>query len=386
MTVLVRKLGVAKIMRVGQLLGLLTVYFEARLLHDSSWDTAAPVIVILLLALLVVSEFERLGDFLSIRGLVWVAHTLRSAGLGWAATGLIALIVVAFIPDTAENTVGQSIFWASGAIALAVSTYAFTLGRTRIKVRNYKLGNTEAETTVRITALSDLHQGEFVSANHIRKAVEISNAQSPDIVLLLGDYVDHDGGLADELLAEITNLKAKHGVFAVLGNHDIGASESHRIVEGFEADQSINLLSNNSVVIEFEPSGNVFSLQITGIESPAEWWDAQTGRFAEQVLKYEISQTSADFKLVASHHPDIFELCAEYGADLVVAGHTHGGQLAVPFTGRWLNVGRLAAKYFLGRYDRAKTTLIITPGIGVGILPARLGVPPEVTLIELGID
>jgi len=224
LTVLVRKLGVAKIMRVGQLLGLLTVYFEARLLHDSSWDTAAPVIVILLLALLVVSEFERLGDFLSIRGLVWVAHTLRSAGLGWAATGLIALIVVAFIPDTAENTVGQSIFWASGAIALAVSTYAFTLGRTRIKVRNYKLGNTEAETTVRITALSDLHQGEFVSANHIRKAVEISNAQSPDIVLLLGDYVDHDGGLADELLAEITNLKAKHGVFAVLGNHDIGAS------------------------------------------------------------------------------------------------------------------------------------------------------------------
>ncbi len=386
MVELVRKIGLSRIMRISQLLALVALYFEARVIFESSWNTMNERIVGLLLVFLVVSEFERLGKLLSIRALGWIGHASRTAGLGWAATAVVPLVYFFYAPDDGSDTIPSILFWSSGAFAVAVSVYAFTIGRTRIVQRKYSIGNPNAGTVLRISALSDLHLGQFVSAGHIRKAVEISNSQSPDIVLLLGDYVDHDGGLANELLAEITNLKAKHGVFAVLGNHDISATEPEQIIEQFEADETINLLRNSSAFIKPNHSGNDFSLQITGIESPAEWWGDATGSFADQVLRDEISETTADFTLIASHHPDIFELCAEYGADLIVAGHTHGGQLAVPYLGRWLNVGRLAAKYFWGLYERGESKLIVSAGVGVGILPARIGVPPEVTIIELGID
>ena len=84
-----------------------------------------------------------------------------------------------------------------------------------------------------------------------------------------------------------------------------------------------------------------------------------------------------------NHHTEVIGPSAELSVDLVVAGHTHGGQLAVPFTGRSLNVGRLAAKYFLGLYEHGTTKLVVTAGVGVGVIPARIGVPPEVALIRL---
>jgi len=146
------------------------------------------------------------------------------------------------------------------------------------------------------------------------------------------------------------------------------------------------LLRSTSVSIEIADEQNPRTLQLTGIESQGEWWTNESDQAVEAALKEEISKSTVDFTLVASHHPDIFELCAEYGADLVVAGHTHGGQLAVPYLGRWVNVGRLAAKYLWGLYERGDSKLIVTAGIGVGVIPARIGVPPEVTIIELGID
>jgi hypothetical protein len=127
-------------------------------------------------------------------------------------------------------------------------------------------------------------------------------------------------------------------------------------------------------------------MQIIGIESPRDWWNQESDEFGREVVLSELSKSNAEFTIVASHHPDVFELSAEIGVDLVVAGHTHGGQLAVPFTGRLLNVGRLATKYLWGLYESGTTRLVVTAGIGVGIIPARIGVPPEVTLIEISFD
>ena len=133
------------------------------------------------------------------------------------------------------------------------------------------------KSSLRITALSDLHLGEFVTAKLIRRAVGISNNEAPDIVLLLGDYVDEDGSVAGELVAELTLLEAKLGVFAVLGNHDIMCCNSQQLIDALERDGTISLLRNSSVFIEEGPGGepgpggDSKTVQIVGIESPGEW-------------------------------------------------------------------------------------------------------------------
>jgi hypothetical protein len=348
----------------------------------------------MLAILLALSELVRLGRLLSLQALVWTGHIARFSGLGWAGTALIVLVFARIISGSGsasiESTALPILFWSSGVIALFVSFYSFSVGRTRIATRKYRIGDPGEHPALRITTLSDLHIGEYVTAEHIRKAVEISNELSPDIVLLLGDYVDQDGALAGDLINELTRLEAKLGVFAILGNHDIAASKPQKIVDSFEHDTTVNLLRNASALIQIESPGPLGTdaynsvLQIIGIESPGDWWEEDANELIGLVIQKEISDQEADFTLVASHHPDIFDLGVSHNIDMIVAGHTHGGQLAVPYTGRWLNIGRLATKYLWGRYERGGTSMIVTAGIGVGVIPARLGVPPEVTLIEFG--
>ncbi len=395
-------------MRFGQLTALLAVLVESRIMLALSFDQSGNrsdefdglEIVIALAVLLLVSELVRVGRSTSIHWLMWLGFIARFTGLGWAGTGLIALTVAWLAP----GLTGQDplvLLWIAGGLALATSFYAFSIGRTRIIIRRFKISQkqdiqatrtTGGRPDLRITALSDLHLGEFVTASHIRRAVEISNRETPDIVLLLGDYVDDDGSLAEELVAELTVLEAKLGVFAVLGNHDIKCHDSQRLIDELERDSTTTLLRNTSAFIEIVLNGEIGTgeptktVQIIGIESPGDWWYEESERFGRDVLGTELSGERANFTIVASHHPEAFGASAEYSVDLVLAGHTHGGQLAVPFAGRLLNVGRLVSRQFWGLYEQGTTSLVISAGIGVGVIPARIGVPPEVTLIEISFD
>jgi predicted MPP superfamily phosphohydrolase len=383
---LVRKIGIRRIMRSGQLLALPVVYLEIYSFPGAPGDTVESSLVVVLIALLVAGEFVRLGRLLSLGWLVWLGQIARFTGLGWAGTGFLTLLIALIGSESLNGSGATTLPWISGGVALAVSVYAFTIGRSRFSVRKFKMTGLSAAPGMRITALSDLHLGEYVNATFIRKAVKLSNAQSPDIVLLLGDYVDQAGSLAGELLEELSKLEAAKGVYAVLGNHDVGASDAQLIVEEIEASSSVNLLRNESIFLDVETEGEIRTLQIIGIESPGEWWGDEDDQVAENVVRTAIDSGDADFRLVMSHHPEIFDICVRNEIDLVTAGHTHGGQLAVPYLSRYLNVGRLAVKYLHGLYERNDTKMVITAGVGVGVIPARLGVPPEVTLIELNID
>jgi predicted MPP superfamily phosphohydrolase len=407
LTKLVLKFGVRQIMRIGQLVALLVVLTEAQAMLEFSWvdignmneNPEGFAVVVTLVVLLVLSEFVRFGQLTSIRSLVWIGFIARFTGLGWAGTGFLALIAAVLIPGARDGATPLVLLWVAGGLALATSFYAFSIGRTRIVVRKFKIArnNTDRDVDasnasagspakIRITTLSDLHLGEFVTAAHIRRAVAISNRESPDLVLLLGDYVDDDGSLGGELVAELTLLEAKLGVFAVLGNHDIKCFDSQLLIRELEQDLTVSLLRNSSAIVNVGSDGDAKTVQIIGIESPGDWWFQESDSFGRVVLEREMQGQSADFTIVASHHPEAFGPSAERSVDLVVAGHTHGGQLAVPFTGRLLNVGRLVTRYFWGFYELGATRLVITAGIGVGVIPARIGVPPEVTLIEVSFD
>jgi len=396
----VLKIGVDRIMRSGQLVALLAVLIEAWIMLDYSWgrfgnlpgDSDALSVVAVVAVLLIFSELVRVGRSTSIRWLMWLGFIARFAALGWAGTGLLALLALWAVSDSVGEPLAGSFFWAAGGLALMTSAYAFTIGRNRIVVRKFRIarshpaGDAGRQYEFRITVLSDLHLGEFVTAEHIRRAVEISNSESPDIVLLLGDYVDSDGSLADRLVAELTLLEAKLGVFAVLGNHDIRSAGSQMIIDALERDPNLALLRDASAFVEVGAGDESKTVQIIGIESPSDWRSSKLIIFGGEVLDAELPGSRADFRIVASHHPEVIFPAAKTSVDLIVAGHTHGGQLAVPFTGRFLNVGRLVAKYFLGLYELGTTTLVVSAGIGVGVIPARIGVPPEVTLIEISLD
>lgn len=373
-------------MRSGQLIALPVVYLEIFSFSSPVGDTVESILIAVLLTLFVIGEFVRLGHMLSLDWLVWLGHIARFTGLGWAVVGLPVLLTALVGYESLDIASTTFLIGISGGIALAVSIYAFTIGRTRIVVRKFKIGGPSTKPGIRITALSDSHLGEYVNTAFIRKAVEISNAQSPDIVLLLGDYVDHEGSQAGELLEVLSRIEARHGVYAVLGNHDLAATDSHLIVEEFEATGSIKLLRNETAYLEINTNGEIRTLQIIGVEGPDEWWSRETNPVIEPVIQSAINLGKADFRIVASHHPEVFDICVQNDIDLVMAGHTHGGQLAVPYLARYLNVGRLVVNYLQGLYERNGTKLIITAGIGVGVIPARLEVTPEVTLIELNID
>ncbi len=373
-------------MRLGQLVALVAVYFEASFIFRSSEEFVVSPLVISLLSLLVASELVRVGRKISYMPLVWVGYMARFAGLGWAGTGFVLLLLVWAFPDRVGDVGLQVLFWASAGIALVVSLYAFSTGRTRIVVTSFHVGKSSNKPSLRVALLSDLHIGDYVSAAHIRKAVDLSNSQSPDFVILLGDYVDSEARLIDELLNELSALESTHGVFAVLGNHDIRADEPQHIVEQFEAEPTIRLLRNSSVEIEVGDGEHTRNLRIIGIESQDDWWSSESDVLAYEVIEREIATDPVGFTVVACHHPEVFDQCVPHSIDLAVAGHTHGGQLALPFFGRTLNVGRLVAKYLRGAYVVEKSTLIVTTGIGVGVIPARMGVSPEVTIVELAIE
>ena len=394
-------------MRAGQITALLVVLVEAQISLDFPWSETGNVaenpegfgIFAVLVALLVMSEFVIVGRLTSVRSLVWLGFIARFSGLGWAGTAFVAAVAIWIIPGASDGATPIVLLWIAGGLALVVSFYAFTIGRTRIVVRNFTLTPGGAHpsssgsdvglkkpTRFRITALSDLHLGEFVTAAQIRRAVEVSNAESPDIVLLLGDYVDDDGSLGAELVAELTLLKAKLGVFAVLGNHDVKCRDARVLVGELARDQTISLLMNSSANVRVGSESDSKVVQIVGIQSPGDWWFHDSDEFGRKVLRTELADSEADYTIVASHHPEVFAQAAKESVDLVVSGHTHGGQLAVPFTGRLLNVGRLVATYFWGLYELGSTRLVITAGIGVGVIPARIGVPPEVTVIDVSLD
>ncbi|MBN4059416.1 metallophosphoesterase [Dehalococcoides mccartyi] len=335
---------VHKVMRFAQVFALLVVFAEAWVMLDISWrETGNPVgnpggfaIVVALVLLLLLGEFVRVGKWTSTNSLMWLGHFARFTGLGWAATGFIVLVISWLIPGSNEGNAPFLLFWVASGLALAMSLYAFSIGRTRITVRKFKITRNHNDVTGeqpdrRIVVLSDLHLGDYVTTAHVRRAIDISNGESPDIVLLLGDFVEEDGSLSSRLIAELTLLEARLGVFAVLGNHDIDCRNSQQLIDELERDQTVSLLRNSSVIVVFEPDGEVGpgskskTVQIVGIESPGGKWSIESSLFGNDVLRSELSGGRADLVIVASHHPEVLESSAEFSADLVAAGHTHGG-------------------------------------------------------------
>jgi len=231
----------------------------------------------------------------------------------------------------------------------------------------------------RIAQLSDFHCHDSLSHIPIRKAVEMVNRASPDLVVLCGDYV------TDSLLADYTHdekqsakqaepcaqllgaLRSNLGSLAILGNHDV-ATDPQFVTAALQA-HGIPVLRNSSRVIEREGS----RLWFCGLDS----WD---GKPNIDVAMAGVPKNACVVMLM--HEPDYADKVAKHPVDLQLSGHSHGGQIWLPGIGApWLPFG--AHKYPRGSYQIGQLQLHTNIGLGTIRLPIRLNCTPEVTLVTL---
>jgi uncharacterized protein len=227
---------------------------------------------------------------------------------------------------------------------------------------------------VRIGVLSDFHLGNGVDEVRIEQSVAQLNALKPDIALLGGDYI-HRWGLGTKAAYALRNLFAPLGVFAVLGNHDYWNNPrqiSQALHEQFaQASFPFKLMRNESYQLNI----NDIPLHIVGVDDVT----LHKHDFAKAVQG--LPKNEAAILLV--HEPDIAdEAATAHPFALQVSGHSHGGQIRIPFVYPWWTP-TWARKYISGLMTVNEMQLYVTRGIGMSWMPMRFLCPPEVTLITL---
>ncbi|HKP46823.1 MAG TPA: metallophosphoesterase [Pyrinomonadaceae bacterium] len=219
----------------------------------------------------------------------------------------------------------------------------------------------------RIVHLSDIHHSPFTSVKQIERAVETANGLQPDLIALTGDYVSKERTYAAPCAELLGRLRARHGVFAVLGNHDHW-TDAALITDLFRA-EGIKVLINQGM--RFEKNGCAFWL--AGVD------DTMVG--LDDLSLALAGAREEEMKLVLAHNPVILRKAARAGVDLVLSGHTHGGQ--VRLRSERSKSPRPRRRLLKGLASQDHTQIYITRGLGTVVLPVRLGCPPEVSLLEL---
>jgi predicted MPP superfamily phosphohydrolase len=230
----------------------------------------------------------------------------------------------------------------------------------------------------RIAQLSDIHIGPFMPEEEIRRYVAIANALKPDLIVLTGDYVIFDPTTSRAVVGALSGLRAPHGVYGCLGNHDAWARCEDELTALF-AQTGTRILRHEAVKIAV-PGG---SFNLMGV-------DFQTRRafgsspIVRQFLEGVNGLMAPDqVNILLSHNPDTFDRAAELGIDFSLAGHTHGGQAALEFISPEIAPSRLVTPYVAGRFERPGGQLYVNRGIGTIGVPIRIGAPPEISVFEL---
>jgi uncharacterized protein len=259
----------------------------------------------------------------------------------------------------------KSLIAAGGAVVAGTGAYGFFYGRHELEATRAAVPVTGLPASLaglRIGLLTDVHRSRWVSDDDVRSAVALLMAERPDLIVLGGDYVTWgDRDFVEPAADALAALSAPHGVFGILGNHDddhdMPAALARHGVQMLR-DARTRLTIRNEVV------------DLAGVR----FWTKRQMDIAP------IVRGAAPMTILLAHDPRRLTEAAALNIPLVLAGHTHGGQVVLPL------LGAVAAQKFpvvagLGRRER--TTMFVSKGLGTVYVPVRVNCPPEVAVLTL---
>jgi predicted MPP superfamily phosphohydrolase len=264
--------------------------------------------------------------------------------------------------------------------SLAHLSYAVLVEPTWLEVNHLEIpvAGAPAAGRLRIVQLSDFHFQRRVPEKYIEHCIRSANAEEPDLVALTGDYIHKGPRFVDRIAEMLSHLKAPLGVYAVLGNHDHAVRNSwglrsypmlHRKIAASLERHGIRVLHNELEVLEH--AGARF--QISGVD------DLWSRRCRPDLA---LAQLDPEFPhVMLAHHPRTIELIAGKRCDLMLSGHTHGGQVHTRRFGSPA-LGRKMKRYAAGLYSVADSHLYVNKGIGYG-LKIRFNRRPEIAVFDL---
>ena len=223
---------------------------------------------------------------------------------------------------------------------------------------------------LRIAQLSDLHIGTLTPRSWGLAWSRSANDCAPDLAVVTGDMVTSGTDFHEDVADVIGALRARDGVFVSMGNHDYFGAEGEPLVSMLRA-RGVGVLRNEGVVIE---RGGA-KLWLAAID------DTWTHR--DDIARAMRERPPGATTVLLAHDPNRFDAAADAGANVVLSGHTHGGQIGVPFLSRVANLATFGYRYNVGFYRRGPSVLYVHPGLGTTGPPMRLGVAPEVTILTL---
>lgn len=288
----------------------------------------------------------------------------------WLIADLISFIVRKIRKKDGNYTVRAVSVLAFSAVYLGVGWYlAHHVWRTQYNVETDK---TFGE--LRIVQISDSHVGATFHADGFAEQIERINAETPDIVVVTGDFVDDGTSLADmeESSKALGDLKTKYGVYFVFGNHDKGYYGDER--RGYStADLVSNLEANNVTVLEDENVLIDDRFYLIGRQDASEESRAEMSELFKEI-------DNSKYTIVLDHQPNDYDAEEAVGADMVLSGHTHGGQLIpITYVGEWTGVND--ATY--GIEKRGETTFITSSGISDWEIKFKTGCKSEYSVIDI---
>lgn len=265
----------------------------------------------------------------------------------------------------------------------------------RLRIAEYRLNppGWPQGRALTIAALSDIHANEpFMPLERVEEIVRATNALRPDVIVLLGDYPGAGRFIrrvipVSETAAVLRELRAPHGVHTILGNRDWWEDpQAQRFRRGppriarVLAEAGLSVLHNTAVKTGFRGAG----FWLAGCGSL--WaFDEGEGRYlgANDLPRTLSAVTDRDPVILLCHEPDIFPQVPAGRVVLTLAGHTHGGQVRV-FGHSPIVPSAFGNRYAYGHVVEEGKHMVVSGGLGTAILPVRLGVPPEITLVRLG--
>ena len=291
--------------------------------------------------------------------------------------------LVGIQPATKENVTpldeGRRKFLMRSGLTTAAAMGSFPIIASLATARDYQLNQIKLNVQgfplelngLTLVQISDIHSGIYMTEQNMKEIVDLVNSLHPTIVMVTGDFVDSADSQIEPLSNALKDLKAEFAVYGCLGNHDHFATAER--VSAAVQDRGVIMLNNSHEKIILDNR----MITVVGIDD--------AGRGAANFARLDKALQGVDpesFKIILTHRPDVWDESRVRGANLTLAGHTHGGQVGFRVGPLNLNPVHLVHKYAMGLYEDGQKYLYVNVGVGMVGVPIRM-VRPEIAAISL---